>query len=206
MSVALAERLGRMSPEEFRRFQEGRPDHERWELYAGTPIMMAPALLTHNRIASNLERLLNDALERHDPSRIALQRPGLELAGSGDYRPEPDLAVLDVGWAPDQRFITQAYLLAEIASSSDRDLVPGRRLTRLDAKRQLYRDHPACEAVLSIEQDRIEVLLEVRREDRWTARKLSEADAELSLPTFGLLCRVGQLYEHTPLGRGGGRV
>jgi hypothetical protein len=31
---------GRMSGERFRLFQEGRPDHERWELVGGVPMMM----------------------------------------------------------------------------------------------------------------------------------------------------------------------
>lgn len=200
MSLAFAERLGRMSPEEFRAFQDERPEEERWELYDGVPVMMAPVLLTHNRIASNLERLLNDALARHDPSRLAQQRPGLELAGSGNYRPEPDLAVMDSDYEPDQRFLTRAYLLAEIVSSTDRDPAPGHREPKLDAKRQLYRDHPACEVVLSIEQDRVAVLLELRVEGGWAAQRLSDPNAELALFSFGLRCRVGDLYEHTPLG------
>lgn len=43
-------RPGRMSGEAFRRFQDGRPDHERWELIAGVP-MMTPPTIAHNRIA-----------------------------------------------------------------------------------------------------------------------------------------------------------
>src|SRR6516164_408420 len=58
-------RAGRMSAQQFRTFQDGRPDHERWELIAGVPMMMAPPTIAHNRIASNLERLLNDALASH---------------------------------------------------------------------------------------------------------------------------------------------
>ena len=204
MSLAIAERLGRMSPQEFRAFQDGRPDEERWELYDGVPVMMSPALLTHNRIASNLERLLNDALASHDPSRLAQQRPGLELAGSGDYRPEPDLAVMDSDYQPDQRYLTRAYLLAEIASTTDRDSVPGRREAKLDAKRRIYRAHDACEAILSVEQDRMEALVELRTDRGWMERRLSGPDAELALPSFGLRCRLGDLYEHTPIGRGGG--
>jgi Uma2 family endonuclease len=87
MGVAISETfLGRMSGAEFRSFQERRPDRERWELVAGVPVMIIPPTIAHNRIASNLERLLNDALDLHDPSRMAVQRPGIEL-GSGDYRP-----------------------------------------------------------------------------------------------------------------------
>src|SRR5450432_3377164 len=104
MGVAISETFaGRMSGPEFRSFQERRPDRERWELVAGVPMMMTPPTIAHNRIASNLERLLNDALDRHDPARLATQRPGIEL-GSIAYRPEPDVGVIDANYDAGQRF------------------------------------------------------------------------------------------------------
>ena len=63
----------RMTGAQFRSFQETRPDHERWELVKGVPIMMVPPTISHQRIAGNLERLLNDALAKHDPTRLAVQ-------------------------------------------------------------------------------------------------------------------------------------
>lgn len=111
-------KAGRMSGERFRAFQERRPDHERWELIAGVPMMMTPPTIAHNHIWGNLERLLNDALAGHDQGRIAMQRPGIEL-GSGEFRPEPDVAVIDADYEPGQRFVDRAYLLAEIISSTD---------------------------------------------------------------------------------------
>ena len=77
MGVAISETfVGRMSGSELRSFQEPPPDRERWELVAGVPMMMTPPTIAHNRIASNLERPLNDALDLHDPSHMAVQRPG----------------------------------------------------------------------------------------------------------------------------------
>lgn len=201
MYTAVAERLSRMSPEEFRRFYDGRPEEERWELFDGFPLMMmTPPFLVHNRIGDELARLLNDALTTHDPTRIAQQRPGIELPESGNYRPEPDLAVIDYELPPDGRYATRAYLLAEIPSFTDRERVPRSRESRIEAKRRIYRQHPPCEAVLTIEQDRIEVLVETRTQEGWTSRTLRDADDELVLPTFGLRCRVGDLYRNTPLG------
>jgi hypothetical protein len=60
----------RMTGAQFRSFQETRPDHERWELVKGVPIMMVPPTISHQQIAGNLEWLLNDALAKHDPTRI----------------------------------------------------------------------------------------------------------------------------------------
>lgn len=200
---------GRLSAAAFRSFQDSRPDEERWELIDGTPVMMTPPLIDHNRIASNLERLLNDALERHDPDREAVQRPGLELglgpavlAGlgfAGAYRPEPDVAVIDYDPVAGRRFVDRAYLLAEIVSGTDDEPVLPDGLLWIEAKTRLYRAHAACRAVLVIEQRRIEVAVWERAPDGWASRRLTDPDAALDLPDFGLRCPVGALYAGTHL-------
>ncbi len=76
MEAAVVDRrAGRMSAAEFRAFQHRRPDHERWELLGGVPMMMTPPTLSHNQIATNLQKRLNDALDSHHPSMLAAQRP-----------------------------------------------------------------------------------------------------------------------------------
>lgn len=199
MGVGIKEptRAGRMSGERFRLFQEGRPDHERWELVAGVPMMMTPPTIAHNRVAGNLERLLNDALTAQDLGRIAMQRPGIEL-GSGEFRPEPDVAIIDADYEPDQRFVDRAYLLAEIVSATDGTRVPDTETKWIDVKRTIYLAHAACEAVLIIEQDRMEVRLDVKSPSGWNSQTLGAAD-DLKLPAFGLQCAVLDLYEGTPL-------
>lgn len=200
MGIAISENAlaGQMSGPEFRAFQDGRPDHERWELVAGVPLMMTPPTIAHNRIAGNLERLLNDALNRFDPSRLATQRPGIEL-GSIVYRPEPDVGVIDADYGAGQRFVDRAWLLAEIVSATDDLPVPGTSERWIDVKREIYLSHAPCEALLIIEQDRIEVRLDVRTADGWRPARLVGPAAELALPSFGLRCSVGELYEGTPL-------
>jgi Uma2 family endonuclease len=73
--AGLAQPTLRLSVELFRGFLEGRPDEERWELIDGVPIMMAPPTLAHQRIAGNLQRLLNEALDSFAPNLAAFQRP-----------------------------------------------------------------------------------------------------------------------------------
>lgn len=206
MSLAIADRdIQKMSARAFRRFQAERPDRERWELVAGRPVMMAPASLAHNRIASNLERLLNDALEPNDPSRLACQRPGIELGSDDRYRPEPDVAVIDADYETGQRLVTRAYLLAEIVSGTDRETVAEAGRRWIDIKRDLYRAHAACEAVLIVEQERPEVEVSIRIEDCWRTETVSGIDARLALPSLGVAITLGALYEGTPLRpRGGG--
>src|ERR1700745_3981268 len=96
----------RLSVELFRGFLEGRPDEERWELIDGVAVMMAPPTLAHQRIAGNLQRGLDDALDRHAPTLTAYQRAGINLAPSIEhYDPEPDVVVIDADASqePDRR-------------------------------------------------------------------------------------------------------
>ena len=200
MEIATSERVmtDRMSGEKFRAFQQRRPEHERWELIAGVPMMMPPPTMVHNLIASNLQFALNGALARHDPTRIAVQRNGIEL-GTGDYRPEPDVAVVDAGFDAERSFVDRCYLLAEIVSSSDLVQFPETRRPWIEVKRDLYMKHTPCEAVFVIQQSWIEVHLDVRTEQGWRSETLKGADAELVLPSFGLHCQLGDLYAGTPL-------
>jgi Uma2 family endonuclease len=189
----------KMSGTAFRAFQARRPDHERWELIGGVPMMMTPPTIAHNRIASNLERLLNDALARHDPSRMTSQRPGVELQSGGDYKPEPDVGVIDADYEAGQRFVERAYLLAEIVSNTDDFLVPGTNEAWIEVKRRIYLAHEPCEAVLIIEQDRIEVRLDLKTAAGGQSEKLVRREDELVLASCGLRCAVGDLYAGTPL-------
>jgi Uma2 family endonuclease len=198
---------GLMSGAAFRSFQETRPDHERWELVEGVPIMMVPPTIAHQRIAGNLERLLNDALVRHDATRIAVQGAGVELGDAAlapigeDFRPEPDVIVMDVDYEPRQRFVSRAYLVAEIVS--DTDIAPMTRTGEpwIAVKRRLYLAHEPCATVLLIDPYRIDIKIDRRARDGWIAGKLTGLGDELNIPSCGLCCLVADIYEGTPLNR-----
>jgi Uma2 family endonuclease len=197
-----------LTAQEFRKFQEGRPDCERWELIDGIPVMMTPSSIDHNRIASNLEGLLNTAFEKGNAAVIAVQRPGIQLGledGALDvsgldegYRPEPDIAVIDYQPALGRRFVDCAYLLAEVASTDEDCIVPmGERW--IETKIRLYQAHRHCNTVLIVEQDRIEVRVIRRTADGWQSQVLKDATDELDLPDYGLRCPVRALYANTHL-------
>jgi Uma2 family endonuclease len=206
--AAVVSAPARMSGAEFRSFQERRPDHERWELVGGVPVMMTPPLMEHNRIATNLENLLNAALRDHDPARIAVQRAGIEapwpdaivaeLGKGGEYRPEPDVAVVNydeaVGGA---RFTSVAYLLAEVISATDEDLTPHGAARWIDVKVRLYQSHAPCEAILLVEQEQVHVTLFARGPQGWQRQDLTGMDDAVDLPSMGLSCTVGDLYADT---------
>ena len=181
----------RMSVELFRGFLEGRPDEERWELIDGAAVMMTPPTKAHQRIASNLERLLNDALESHAPTLTAYQCIGVNLGPRVEYYdPEPDVVVVDVDGG-DERYSDRFYLAAEIVSSSDR--------TYVESKRGVYQLHEACKCILTVQQDRFEVRIDRRTDAGWSEQVLARPDDLLALPDFGLTCKVSALYRGTPL-------
>ena len=183
----------RLSVDLFRGLLGGRPDEERWELIDGVAVMMTPPTKAHQRIASKLERLLNDALERHDPALAAYQRTGLNLAPQVEhYDPEPDVAVVDAD-RDNERYSDRFYLAAEIVSSSDADYV--------QSKREVYKLHDACRAILTVQQERQEVRVDRRTEHGWQEETLNNPENTLTLAEFGLSCKVADLYRGTSLQR-----
>lgn len=197
----------RMTGTQFRSFQETRPDHERWELVKGIPIMMVPPTISHQQIADNLTRLLNDALAKHRSALFAVSASGVELGEAAlapigeDYRPEPDVVVIDTDYKLRQRFVDRAYVIAEIVSDTDNELMPGGNEPWIAVKRRLYLAHSHCEAVILIDPYHVEVRIDLRTEDGWTSDRLKSLDERLTIPSCGLHCRVGDLYSGTPLNR-----
>jgi hypothetical protein len=94
--------------------------------------------------------------------------------------------------------VDSIYLAAEIVSASDGDVVAATGTKTIDEKRGLYLAHKPCEAILIIEQERMEVRLDVKTLQGWTLQMLGANDI-LDLPGFGLRCAVAELYENTPL-------
>jgi Uma2 family endonuclease len=180
-----------LSVASFRTWLTSRPDEEHWELIGGVPMMMAPPNRRHQRIATNLEFLLNVALKRHDPALVAYQAIGLNITSAVPYDPEPDVAVVREAENTDPRYADRFYLVAEILSDSDKGVI--------DSKRDIYRAQPSCSCILLVRQDRMEIIVDRRGADAWTSQAL-HADDTLSLPEFGLTCSVRDIYSNAPLG------
>jgi Uma2 family endonuclease len=178
----------------FRAFTAGRPDEERWQLIDGVPVMMTPPTKAHQRIASNLESLLLNALRNYAPNLTAYQRLGVNLGPEVEhYDPEPDVLVIDRELGPDidERYADRFYLAAEIVSASDKTFV--------EAKREIYQRHASCRCVLLVQQKRREVRAYLRGETGWTQQLLTRPDELLELPEFGLRCTPSDLYRDTAL-------
>jgi len=181
-----------LSIKAFRAWVESRPGEEHWELIGGVPMMMGPATKAHQRISSNLERLLNDALELHRPELSAYQRVGLNLAPiAPDYDPEPDVVVIDTESSGDERYSDRFYLAAEVVSSSDQKTV--------ESKREIYQRHADCRCVLVIRQDRFDVSVMTLTGAGWVEHRLARREDALVLEEFGLHCTLAELYRGTAL-------
>ena len=179
-----------LSVASYRAWLGSRPDEEHWELIEGVPMMMTPPNRRHQRIASNLETLLNAALKRHNPSLATYQSIGVNIVSTVPYDPEPDVVVIREDENPDPRYADRFYLVAEVLSESDKSVI--------ESKRDIYRAHPSCSCILLVRQDRMEIAVERRVSDGWRTGVLRSED-ELSLPEFGLSCRVSDLYRDTGL-------
>lgn len=211
MSVMKRAEAGRpwMPIDAFRSFQFDRPDEERWELIDGLPVMMTPTQIGHARIAGTIERLLSEALERFDPSRIALHDIGVELGlaeetliglgRSAGYAPQPDVGVIDAAFDIDQRFARRLFVAVEVVSSTDDVRLTAAGMPWIEAKTRLYQAHAPCEVVLVVEQHRLEARLSHRSGTQWRSMVLTHPEAAIRFPTCGVDCRLADLYRGTPL-------
>jgi Uma2 family endonuclease len=191
MAGAVRQHAPILSVASFRAWLTSRPDEEHWELIDGVPMMMTPPNRRHQRIASNLEALLNAALKRHNPLLAAYHDIGVNIVSTMPYDPEPDVAVIREDENPDPRYAERFYLVAEVLSESDKGVI--------ESKRDIYRAHPSCTCILLVRQDRVEITVDRRAGDSWHSQVLQGAD-ELALPEFGLTCLVRDVYRDTPLG------
>jgi Uma2 family endonuclease len=180
-----------LSVASFRVWLTSRPDEEHWELIEGVPMMMTPPNRRHQRIAFNLVSLLDAALKRHNPAFAAYQEIGVNIVSAVPYDPEPDVAVIREEENPDPRYAERFYLVAEVLSESDKDVI--------ESKRDIYRTQPSCTCIPLVRQDCSEITVDRRTGEGWHSQVLHGAD-ELTLPEFGLICPVKDVYRDTPFG------
>jgi len=184
----------RMSVEIFRTFYAERPDEERWELINGVATRLPRSTLPHQCIAGNLQFGLIEALRDCEPALIALQRIAVNIGPCVKHDdPSPDIVVIDdiINAALDERYTDRFYLVAEIVSSSDR--------VDVERKRMLYKLHKSCTCILIVQQERFEVRVDLLTDAGWSDQVLKEPDDILTLPDFGLRCKVADLYRGTRL-------
>jgi Uma2 family endonuclease len=183
---------GKFTVEEYLAFISARPEEERWQLIDGVAMMMPPPTLRHQRIASNLARLLNIQLEKTCPDLYAYQEVGLTVPGVSSFRPEADVAILDSLLPEDDTpYAGSFYLVAEILSDSNTD-------QDIAAKGHRYVQHPQNLYFLLIEQKEVNVGVRARATG-WELVELRGHDAVLELPEWSFRVPLGALYRGTSL-------
>ena len=181
---------GTMDIDEFMAFLETRPDNERWELIEGVAVMMAPPSYAHQRIASNLCGVLNNAFAAKRLDLFAYQRAGVRNPGVRNFQPEPDVVVVP-GVAGYDLYSERFQLAGEVLS-------PTNTRREIDLKLRRYREAPDNLYAVVIEPR--EFLVEIHAKGRdWEAAKLANPDDPIDMPEFGLRCLVTDLYRGTPL-------
>lgn len=193
-------RVPQWSMEMFHAFYNERPKEEKWELIDGVPMMMPPPTLVHQRIAGNLDRLLNDQLARVRPEWRADREIGVLQPGDERFNPEPDVTVIDADVQLGQIYAERFYFVAEVLSNSDRPetLAGSDKPIVLAAKLAYYRAHAHCSGILIVRQDRIEADLHARA-DTWSTVSLKSPSDPITVPEIGAIGMLGDLYRHTPL-------
>ena len=178
-----AKRDVRMDVSEFRLWMESRPEHERWELLDGAPMLMAPPRERHQRIVMNLAGRLDALAEPRDCRAL----PGLAIlsAAMDDFAPIPDVVVrceppLPEGYAADP------LLVAEVLSPSTMSLDRGRKI-------DFYRTVPSLAVLLIVYSDEARVEVWRRAGDDWSVAAL-DLDGTLSLPELDGAVPVRDIY------------
>ena len=184
-----------MQVADFLAFLEHRPAGERWELVGGMPIMMAPPKIAHQRIASNIERALNNALEALGLQRRADREIGLQIEEVPGYRPEPEVAIIDADYEND-RYAARFYGVVEVLSATDTAANPRSGRTAIDDKLAFYRSHAFAEFILVVSQNVMIVEMHLRDDNGiWLApARSTEPSQTIRIPTLGSVCSLAEVY------------
>ena len=182
------ERPSAMTEAEYVAFLDARPKEERWQLIDGAAFMMTPPTGTHQRIAYNLARRLDDALGGSRRDLATLQEIGVRIPGHDAFLPVPDVVVADA-LAPAASYLDRFYLAAEVLSQSNTPEYVSLKVGR-------YAQHPDNLYTLVIAQT--EMRAEVwSRENDLRGIVLRGPEAVIELPEFGFRCALGHLYRNT---------
>ena len=184
----LKRRPAGMSAADFSAFLTARPKEERWQLIDGDPFMMTPPTATHQRIAYNLARRLDEALEAARFELATLQEIGVRIPGRDAFLPIPDLVVADAIVAA-ASYLDRFYLAAEVLSESNTPEYVSLKVSR-------YAEHPDNLHTLVIDQTAMRCEIWSRAYE-WRGIVLRGPEAIVELPEFNFRCLLHELYRNT---------
>jgi Uma2 family endonuclease len=186
-----AKDTGPMTVDEFHAFVDTRPDHEKWELIAGEPILNAAPSPLHQWIVMNVAfTLMARQRESRAPWKVL---PDLGVRVSEKNRPQPDVLVFPSEHHRPEgpRDRDDVIVLFEVLSPSteDRDL---------GWKRNAYAGLASLTHYIVISQDAVEVIV-FARDDDFKGRKFKSLDETIELRSLGVSLPVAEIYRDTGL-------
>lgn len=181
---------GPMTVEDFYLLTDSRPDHEKWELIDGEPVLNAAPSELHQIIAMNVIIMLGLHARQHTvPWKVI---PGIGARVSNTSRPEPDVMVLPRSDAHGSRRDTQdAIVLFEVMS-------PSTARRDLQWKRSAYITLPDLQDYVVIAQDSVDVVM-FSRNAAFAERRLQSATDMLQLSALGVNVPLAEIYRDTGL-------
>ncbi|MEL6064432.1 MULTISPECIES: Uma2 family endonuclease [unclassified Methylobacterium] len=182
MTLAVKRDSG-MDVSAFRLWVEARPQHERWELLDGEPVLRAPPGERHQRIVMNLAGRL-DALAEPRGCRAM---PGLAILSDAldDFAPIPDVVVRCGPPLPDG-YAADPLLVGEVLSPSTMNVDRGRKI-------DFYRTVPSLKVLLIVYSDEARVEVWRRAGGDWGVTALG-LDGTVALPELDGAVPVRDIY------------
>jgi Uma2 family endonuclease len=182
---------GPMTVDEFYAFTDTRPDHEKWELIEGEPILNASPSRFHQWIALNVAVALKNREREIKAPWVVLVDIGVRV--SKEDRPEPDVLVYPCEHRrPDARHDCDDVLVVfEVLS-------PSTEKRDLGWKRKIYASLASLTHYIVISQDAVDVMV-FARDDGFEGRRIRSLDEAIALPSLGVSLPVAEIYRDTGL-------
>jgi Uma2 family endonuclease len=180
-----------MTVDEFYAFTDTRPDHEKWELIEGEPILNAAPSLIHQWIAVNVVVALKNWEREIKAPWVVLADLGVRV--SKKDRPEPDVLVYpSKDRRPDtQRDRDDVLVIFEVLS-------PSTEKRDLGWKRKVYASLASLTHYIAISQDAIDVMV-FARDDGFEGRRIRSLDESIELRSLGISLPMAEIYRDTGL-------
>jgi Uma2 family endonuclease len=159
------------------------PDHERWELLDGEPVLMSPQSERHQRVVSNLLAKCRALGQR----KGCAEYPGLGVLNDdvGDYAPIPDVLVR-CGPVGKGGYVTDPVLVAEVLSPSTAANDQGRKL-------EFYKTIASLRTILIIDPEDRRVENWTRHDNGWS-KKITLGAGTVPLAALDSEIKLAEIY------------
>jgi len=175
-----------MTVDEFYAYTDARPDHEKWELIGGKPILNAAPSRRHQRIAINIVVALRNRQRDLAASWEVLTDFGLLVSDTS--RPEPDVVALPYSLGND-RHADDVIVAFEVLS-------PSTKTRDLTVKRDAYISLASLTHYVVIAQDKVEVIV-FARDNGFKKSTFRSRDDVVDLGSLSVLLPVAEIYRDT---------